>query len=306
MNMEKQKNKYTKRVDQNIKEVKNKVVLINGVTGGIGEGLLYFLSYLNNHVIALIRNLKEGEKLKNKYEAQFKNKIDLIYMDYLDKDSIDKALESIKNLAKVDYFINVSGIYHQNYELKNSIEKTYVVNYIAPTYFITKLLKQFPKVKIVATSSVTSSTSIKKINLENNENYLSSVNKIKNKTKRYAISKHLLNSYLLYLKEEYRTNIVIAHPGVALTNLFNKKNNAYGSWFYLFVPTLMKLVFMDSFKASLSILYGTEKDTKLDKRVGPRGLFHSWGYPKIYSLSKKNLTKNENQKIYNLTKELFK
>lgn len=62
---------------------------------------------------------------------------------------------------------------------------------------------------------------------------------------------------------------------------------------------------MDSAKASLSILKGIDSDyTSLTKWVGPRGLFHLWGYPKIYDLRKNLLNLNENLKIFNLTNEI--
>ena len=71
---------------------------------------------------------------------------------------------------------------------------------------------------------------------------------------------------------------------------------------------------MDSAEASLSILKALDCDyTPLKSRIGPRGLFHSWGYPrprglfhswgypKIYNLKKNLLNLDENREIYNLT-----
>lgn len=128
---------------------------------------------------------------------------------------------------------------------------------------------------------------------------------MKNKTKRYALSKHLLKSYLLFFKESQNINITLTHPEIAVTKLFDKKNKAYNKLFYLFVPSIMKLIFMDSAKASLSILKGIDCDyTPLTKWVGPRGLFHLWGYSKIYDLRKNLLNLNENLKIFNLTNEI--
>ena len=59
---------------------------------------------------------------------------------------------------------------------------------------------------------------------------------------------------------------------------------------------------MDSAKASLSILKALDCDyTPLKSRIGPRGLFHSRGHPKIYNLKKNLLNPDENREIYNLT-----
>ena len=299
--MEKEE-KYFNWVNQNIINVTNKTILINGATGGIGSSLITYLSYLKNDLYLLVRNLKEGNILKEKLEKRFHNKIEVIYFDYLDKKSLLNTLELVKNLANLDYFINVSGIYHQAYQLIEGVEKTYLVNYFRPSFFIKELLMIKPQCKIIVVSSLTSSIKLKNKNkLLNSENDLISyLNNVKNKTKRYALSKHLLTSYLLYLKERQNINITLTHP-----KLFDKKNKAYNKLFYIFVPSIMKLIFMDSAKASLSILKGIDCDyTPLTKWVGPRGLFHSWGYPKIYNLRKNLLNLNENSKIFNLTSKI--
>ena len=304
--MEKEE-KYFNWVNQNIINVTNKTILINGATGGIGSSLITYLSYLKNDLYLLVRNLKEGNILKEKLEKRFHNKIEVIYFDYLDKKSLLNTLEFVKNLANLDYFINVSGIYHQAYQLIEGVEKTYLVNYFRPSFFIKELLMIKPQCKIIVVSSLTSSVKLKNKNkLLNSENDLVSyLNNVKNKTKRYALSKHLLTSYLLFLKETQNINITLTHPGIAVTKLFDKKNKAYNKLFYLFVPSIMKLIFMNSAKASLSILKGIDCDyTPLTKWVGPRGLFHSWGYPKIYNLRKNLLNLNENSKIFNLTNKI--
>lgn len=304
--MEKEE-KYFNWVNQNIINVTNKTILINGATGGIGSSLITYLSYLKNDLYLLVRNLKEGNILKEKLEKRFHNKIEVIYFDYLDEKSLLNTLELVKNLANLDYFINVSGIYHQAYQLIEGVEKTYLVNYFRPSFFIKELLMIKPQCKIIVVSSLTSSIKLKnKNNLLNSENDLISyLNKVKNKTKRYALSKHLLTSYLLFLKENQNINITLTHPGIAVTKLFDKKNKAYNKLFYIFIPSIMKLIFMDSAKASLSILKGIDCDyTPLTKWVGPRGLFHSWGYPKIYNLRKNLLNLHENSKIFNLTNKI--
>lgn len=304
--MEKEE-KYFNWVNQNIINVTNKTILINGATGGIGSSLITYLSYLKNDLYLLVRNLKEGNILKEKLEKRFHNKIEVIYFDYLDEKSLLNTLELVKNLANLDYFINVSGIYHQAYQLIEGVERTYLVNYFRPSFFIKELLMIKPQCKIIVVSSLTSSIKLKNKNkLLNSENDLISyLNNVKNRHKRYALSKHLLTSYFLSLKENQNINITLTHPGVAVTKLFDKKNKAYNKFFYIFVPSIMKLIFMDSAKASLSILKGIDCDyTPLTKWVGPRGLFHSWGYPKIYNLSKNLLNLNENSKIFNLTNKI--
>ena len=300
----KKEEKYFKRIDENVINIKSKTVLLNGATGGIGSSLTTYLSYLNNDLYLLVRNTNEGDKLKEELERKFHNKIRVIHFDYLDEKSIQNTVDLVKNIANLDYFVNVSGIYHQKYELVNNTEKTYLVNYFRPAFLINEILKIKPETKIIVVSSLTSTTKLKKKKtlLLDTNSFITTLNNIKNKTKRYAVSKHLLSSYLLYLKETSNSNITLSHPGIAVTKLFDKKNKAYNKLFYIFAPSIMKLIFMDSAKASLSILKALDCDyTPLKNRIGPRGLFHSWGYPKIYNLKKNLLNLDENREIYNLT-----
>ncbi len=296
---------FLKWVDQNIKDLSHKVIALNGATGGIGSSIATYLSYLNNDLILLVRNLKEGNKLKNKLEEKYHNKIQVIYFDYLDKISLANSLNFFKNLAKLDYFFNISGVYHQKYELKHGVEKTYFVNFFSPAFFIKSLLEIHKEAKVIITSSVTSSFNFKHKEelFKNKESFLNALNKDKNKTHRYGVSKHLLFSYLDILRKENNYDIVFAHPGAAFTNLFNKKNKAYNKLFYLFFPPLMRLIFMSSAKGALPILYAASSKINDKEWVGPRGLFHMRGYPKIYKLNNKMFNETENIKIYQLTNE---
>lgn len=301
-------NKYIKYINNNFKTLHNKKILLTGGTGSIGESVVTYLSMLNNELILLVRNIDLATKLKDKLTNLYHNKITLIYFDYLDKESINKALDIIKSLQNLDIFINISGIYHQHYELIKGIEKTYFVNFICPVYFINKLFNYFDNLKIVIVSSITATAKLIGINTLFNDkyNFLNTLNNIKNKTKRYAISKHLLMSYFLYLKIYLKKNIIFTHPGVSTTNLFSKKNNAYNKLFYLIVPKLMKLIFMNPAKASLSIMYGSNLDS-LDYSywIGPKGLFHIYGYPNLYKFNKRLLTKFEIENTYKIVNKLI-
>ena len=164
--------KYKSRIDKNIKNLSNQTIILNGATGGIGSSVSEFLSYLHNDLVLLVRNLKEGDKLKKRLEEKYHNKIEIVYFDYLDKNSLIKSINSIKNYAKPTYFLNISGIYHQPYSLMNGIEKTYLVNYLMPSFYIKELLNLFPDIKVIAISSITSSFKVK----TSNEIYSSSNN----------------------------------------------------------------------------------------------------------------------------------
>ena len=60
---------------------------------------------------------------------------------------------------------------------------------------------------------------------------------------------------------------------------------------------------MSSAKGALPILYAASSKINDKEWVGPRGLFHMRGYPKIYKLNNKMFNETENIKIYQLTNE---
>ena len=302
-------NKYLKYIDKNIKNIpSNSTILLSGGTGGLGSSFLHYLVYLNLNVILLVRNLDLGNKIIEEVKKKFNgstSKLELIYFDYLDLDSINNALNILKS-KHIDYFLNNSGIYHQKIEFINKFEKTYLVNFLRPVFFINKLLNLNKNIIVLNVGSI--SYSFTKFDI--NDIYLSKARN-KNKTKYYGLTKYLLMSYSMYLNlKGYDVRLV--HPGIASTNLFAKKNKAYPKLFYIFITPLIKLIFMNGFKASLSyllVLNTSKTSIKYNEWFGPKYLFHSYGYPTKYKLNKKisniNLINEIGSKIDKILKENY-
>ena len=302
-------NKYLKYIDKNIKNIPpNSTILLSGGTGGLGSSFLHYLVYLNLNVILLVRNLDLGNKIIEEVKKKFNgstSKLELIYFDYLDLDSINNALNILKS-KHIDYFLNNSGIYHQKIEFIDKFEKTYLVNFLRPVFFINKLLKLNKNIIVLNVGSI--SYSFTKFDI--NDIYLSKARN-KNKTKYYGLTKYLLMSYSMYLNlKGYDVRLV--HPGIASTNLFAKKNKAYPKLFYIFITPLIKLIFMNGFKASLSYLLAlntSKTSIKYNEWFGPKYLFHSYGYPTKYKLNKKisniNLINEIGSKIDKILEENY-
>ena len=302
-------NKYLKYIDKNIKNIPaNSTILLSGGTGGLGSSFLHYLVYLNLNVILLVRNLDLGNKIIEEVNKKFNgstSKLELIYFDYLDLDSINNALNILKS-KHIDYFLNNSGIYHQKIEFIDKFEKTYLVNFFRPVFFINRLLKLNKNIIVLNVGSI--SYSFTKFDI--NDIYLSKARN-KNKTKYYGLTKYLLMSYSMYLNlKGYDVRLV--HPGIASTNLFAKKNKAYPKLFYIFITPLIKLIFMNGFKASLSyllILNTSKTSIKYNEWFGPKYLFHSYGYPTKYKLNKKisniNLINEIGSKIDKILEENY-
>ena len=281
-------------------------ILISGATGGIGEATVNYLASLGNDFIFLVRNTKLGTSLKEELEKKYPVHVDLIPFDYFDKNSIKEALITLKSYPTIHAFINISGIYHQKEDYSQTLEKTYLVNYLYPLYFVEELLNLFPKIKIIGVSSLSYSFSFLDLkNIKDAHELLRKLNSIQEKTKRYALSKKLMMMSFLALAKEKNAYIRFCHPGISCTNLFARKNHAYSELFYQLVPPLMNVFFMKKEKASLSLVASLEKEFSPSCWIGPRGFFHAYGSPTIYPLKKDVLQEKENQKLYQLSFSLM-
>ena len=284
------KRKYLKYIDKHFKNIKQgSTVAISGATGSTGKALAYYLAYLNCNLVFLVRNIKEGNNLKKELLDLFKVNIDVIHLDYANKKSVDQTIFSLSKMG-IDVFFNNAGIYHQPLKLIDNYDITFYVNFLMPVYLEEKLAKICSNIKIINTGSI----SYRYLKL--NKNDLLKLNE-KNRTLRYGNSKRLLMLYTTY-KKYLGNNFSLAHPGISTTNLFASKNKAYPKIFYIFITPLMKIIFMNPNKAALSLLKGINEDNlPFNKWIGPRGLFHAWGYPNIQAIKEGLLEELKNKEL---------
>lgn len=292
---------YLKYISKYNKDyLKNKTILISGSTGSIGKEIVNYLSVFDSNIILLGRNEELLENLRIQMVNKYHNNISYFLVDFENKNSIDNLLNYLKsNDIKIDIFISNHGIYHLKKKLINGIDNTFYVNYLSTIYLINNLIEMNKDIKVVSQVSI-SYHFIKKLNKNDFD-----LKNSKDLTKIYANSKYYLISYLLKLKE-LGNNIIMIHPGICYTNLFKKKNNAYSKLFYIFVSPLIKLIFLDPKKGSLSTIEGVFKDS-LDYSywIGPK-IFGIWGKPKTYRLNKKILKKENIDFIYKLSNDILK
>lgn len=284
---------YFDYVDRNCRQLEGKTIAMTGATGGIGRGLARLLSHLGCRLILLVRSEERGIRLKKSLEAEFGASVVLIHFDYLDLSSGKKAVEAMNEAPFA--LVNIGGIYHQDEEFIDGIEKTFRVNLLAPVNLITLFHERFPFSSVVQVSSLVASCQdgLRPESLISKESFVSYLASAKGKNRRYALSKRLAMKALLAMEEE-GLPLSFAHPGVTTSDLFSPRNKAYPKWFYKLVPPLMRIVFMDPEKASLSIALALAESLGPGKWAGPGGFLHAWGYPKIYPYDKGIVAKEEN------------
>lgn len=274
---------YKKWIDTNCSSLEGKTVVVTGATGGIGFALLEQLDYLGANVIMAIRNKSKAIKLLENVNLKKEPKI--MALDLETYDSIDSFIKELNNEnINVDYFVNNAGIYNLKSRVsKHNHEIHMQVNTFSTLYLTNQIKNLYPHCKIISVNSVSSFFS--KIDEENIEKYKSNSG-----INQYGATKLLS---LLYTINKKDNNDILIHPGIVHTTML------LGSW-----PKLLKVIcdpicnvlFMNSHKASLNILYAMNNNVNYNNMVMPRGLLSCWGYPKERPLPKR-LLKIDLQKI---------
>ncbi len=273
--------KYKKWLDKYTESLEGKTVLVLGATGSIGYEIVRYLAYLKANIIIGARSKEKCDLLLNRINREYPYvEISFYNLDISEINNINVFIELLGE-TKLDFVINTIGTYQRHSQIINNHEIHYMTNYIGVSYLLDKLIEQnnASNMKIINTGSIayrfvgdiTEPEGVKR-----------------SAFKQYSISKKLLMIRHFYLKNNSNLALELAHPGICATNLFQTKSKA----FKIFILPLMKLLFMHPEKASLSILYAMFVDTEGTEWIGPRGLFHIWGYPKVYKV-KKNILKDE-------------
>ncbi len=291
------KARYVKYAHESLSSLsRDKRVVIVGATGGLGSSLSKYYYSEGFDVLLMGRNERSLLSLKEELSSEYENKAEILLIDFENRESVDNALKEL-SLQKADILINVSGIYHQEREFIGDYEKMYLIDFLMTAYFLDGFLESHKDSLVMQCGSVSYNYK-KKIDFED----IQGLN-IKNKTNRYGMIKREIMQYCVSKRRE-GYNVIICHPGVAMTNLFDPKNKGYKKWFYRLIVPIMKVIFMDADKACLSFVYGaSHSDVKDNEWIGPRGLLHSFGYPDIQRLKKNILEESNCEKITQIVKE---
>ncbi len=279
---------YKKWIDKNVKRLDGDLAIVTGADGSIGYFITYYLIYLGAKVVMAVRDINKANNLKDKILEQIPNGV--IYVEHLDLFNINSIKEAVPILEKYNpkYLINNAGVYHLPVmKNKEGIERTFCINFYGQ-YLATKELIPVIKKnegKIINQCSISTTwAKVKKLNF-NDLNF----DNEKNLTQKYAKTKIAMILATLKAKEA-GIDMVLVHPGASATSLFSSSRGGFSKHFDRIIMPLMKLIFISPSKASLSTLFALNHDTKFDEWIGPRGLFHIWGYPKVSKIKKEFLS----------------
>ena len=200
-----------------------KTILVSGSTDGIGMQTALELAQTGNEVIVHGKNENRGkEVVDNIKRLSDNNAVHYFNANFTDFNEIRKLADAIKSsFPKLDVLINNAGVFENGQIiLSNDLEKTFMVNHMAPfalTLQLLDMLNASSEGRIVNVSSMAQAGTIDFDNL-NGEKYYDDYNA-------YALSKleNILFTYKL-ARELKNTRITsnCLHPGVISTKLLHK------------------------------------------------------------------------------------
>lgn len=204
-------------------------ILITGATDGIGRQTAFRLSQMGHKVILHGRNHAVGAELRDLLRKETRNKdIEYINADFTSFSDIEGMIEVLLHRKIVpDILINNAGIFQNEKELvtDHKIEKTFMVNHLAPfylTYLLVPIIEERKEPAIVNVSSMIHANDIKVSELVNPPQFDGS--------RAYSASKLcniLFTKKIARAKPQLQINAV--HPGVIDTKLLRSGWGGGGS-----------------------------------------------------------------------------
>ncbi len=283
--------------EKDIPSLKGKTIFITGANSGIGFHKARHLAKNNAQIIIGARSLERGNQAREKIVDEYKEAdISVVQLDLGSKSSIEQCATYIKaKHKKIDVLLNNAGIMTTPYHpTENGFESQIGVNHLGHfylTYLLFDLLKESNDARIINTASIAHNFgSIKPSSFvyKDDNRY--------NKQKAYAQSKlaNLLFTYkLARMVDNSNLNIKVlaSHPGISKTNL---GRHIRGNFFTEFVLWFAGILRQPGAKGSLPGLLATVDENAINgDYYGPRGLFHTKGYPK----KQKSNRKSQNEKL---------
>ncbi|MHA2253541.1 MAG: SDR family oxidoreductase [Candidatus Kariarchaeaceae archaeon] len=206
------------------------LVLITGSTDGIGKQTALDLAELGYDILIHGRNEQKCETVTNEIKLKFpKLQIEYVVADLSIPQEIRRMSEEIHSkFSSINILINNAGIIENTRIIdKNNIEKTFMVNHLAPFYLTLLLLDLIRKgrpSRIINVSSQVHASSLSLDNLQGEINYSG--------RKAYGLSKLgniLFTNELARRLNDNHITVNSLHPGVFDTNLLRNGWNMRGS-----------------------------------------------------------------------------
>jgi len=209
--------------------IRNKIILVTGATDGIGKQTAFALAERGAVVIMHGKNSIKGEKIRSQIFSKTGNSnVHYFNADFTSFDDIHKLSFNIRNeFSHIDILLNNAGVYENDKIILDSgIEKSFMVNHLAPfslTLQLLDLLEKSDNSRIINVSSMIHASSIDFDNLSGEKYYSGDT--------AYSLSKlcNILFTNELSLRlTDKRITVNSLHPGVINTKLLRAGWSGFG------------------------------------------------------------------------------
>ncbi len=262
-------------IQKHMPSFSGKTVAISGATGGLGRAIVSHLSALGANFILIDRNLERSKALaKTVLAAHPDCMIDFVTVDMAELSTVKAAAEQLLMMAP-DYLVLNAGAYHiPRFVTKEGYDNVFTINCLSPFYLAEMLHDSIAARggRIVVLGSIAHRYS------ESDPDDVDFRSRRKSSLVYGNAKRHLM--YALDETFGKKGTVVIAHPGITFTNI----TAHYPKVIFAVIKYPMKVIFMKTKKASLSVLAALIEKGEYRRWIGP-SLFDVWGYPKKKRLS---------------------
>lgn len=199
-----------------------KVIVVTGVTSGIGKALAFGLAGTGEHVVMVARDKERGDQLEQEIKSQIPSAdTDVVLSDLSSLSSVRNAAAVIKSTHEsIDVLINNAAIYKSRRELStDGLELMFVTNHLGPfllTHLLLDPLMTSGAARILnITAPSTVDLGFDDLQGERNFNSLRSfgATKMMNLLFTFALARRLENTGV---------TVNAVHPGLARSSLMNE------------------------------------------------------------------------------------
>lgn len=273
-------------------DLTGKTAVVTGASSGIGLVTARQLARSGASVVLAVRDVNKGRTVAEGIPGQ----TEVRQLDVADLSSVRGFADSWS--GSLDILVNNAGIMHVPLaRTVDGFESQLATNYLGPFALTTRLLPHITGRVVTVTSLLH----------RRGQAHLDDLNF---KSRRYhplaAYSDSKLYDALFALELQRRLTVagssvrsLVAHPGVARTNLLTHKRALS-----VVAKYLIPFVFNDVDRGALPTLFAATQNIPGGSYVGPHGLGGFKGYPKIDKLSRTARDADTARRLWNLTARL--
>lgn len=292
-----------------IPDQKGKVVLITGANSGLGLETARALLAKGATVIMACRSRRRGEVVRQSLlNANESAGVDLLELDLADLESVQRvAVKLHQNYGRLDLLINNAGVMAPPRLLsKQGFELQFAVNHLghmALTQLVLPMMETQPSARVVSVSS--------------GAHYFGRINwndlqgeRAYNRWGAYAQSKLANVMFALELntrlsKRNSSVSSLVAHPGMARTNLQSTSISLNGSWQENLAYKLMAPLFQSAAMGALPQLHAATAASAFGgEHYGPGGPGNFRGFPKVCPIAPAARKADDRERLWKISQEL--